>query len=146
MRSSLRAVLDQKGHQVYSIGPEAPVMQAVEVMIEKGVGALLVLAHNAPVGIFSERDVLRRVVAEGLDPREARVAQVMTADLVVVGPSTTVEEAMAICTQKRCRHLPVMEGDEILGVISAGDLNLWVTRRQSTEIEDLIRYIRGDRA
>jgi CBS domain-containing protein len=144
MSSSLKAVLDRKGHQIYSIDPLASVMRAVEAMNDKRVGALLILADNAPIGIFTERDLLVRVLAEGRDPGATRVAEVMTSELVVVGPSTTVEEAMAVCTQKRCRHLPVMEGDEVLGLISSGDLAQWVTDRQSTEIENLVRYIRGD--
>jgi CBS domain-containing protein len=143
MPSSLKAVLDKKGHQVYSIDPLASVMRAVETMNDKRVGALLILADNAPIGIFTERDILVRVLAEGRDPATTRVAEAMTSDLVVVASSTTVEEAMAICTQKRCRHLPVMDGDEVLGLVSSGDLTQWVAQRQSTEIEDLIRYIRG---
>lgn len=143
MPSSLKAILDKKGHQIYSIDPLASVMQAVETMNDKRVGALLILADNEPIGIFTERDVLVRVLAEGRDPATTRVAEVMTSDLVVVASGTTVEEAMAICTQKRCRHLPVMDGDEVLGLVSSGDLTQWVAERQSTEIDDLIRYIRG---
>jgi CBS domain-containing protein len=144
MRSPLRAVLDKKGHEVHSVGPEEPVRRAVQIMNDSGIGALLVLSGGSPIGIFTERDVLRRVVAEGRDPDQTRVGEVMTGDLAVVGPATTVEEAMAICTEKRCRHLPVMEGDELLGLVSSGDLTLWVTKVQSAEIQDLVRYIRGE--
>jgi CBS domain-containing protein len=113
-------------------------------MNDNRIGGLLVLSGGAPVGIFTERDVLVRVVAEGRDPEGTLVGEVMSANLAVVGPDTTVEEAMAICTDKRCRHLPVMDGDELLGLISSGDLTLWVTKIQSAEIQDLVRYIRGE--
>lgn len=144
MRSPLRAVLDKKGHEVHSVGPEVSVSRAVKIMHDEHIGALLVVSGSAPVGMFTERDVLVRVVAEGRDPADTPIGEVMSADLAVVGPNTTVEEAMAICTDKRCRHLPVMEGDELLGLISSGDLTLWVTKIQSAEIKDLVRYIRGE--
>ena len=144
MRTPLRVLLDTKGHAVHSVGPEESVRRAVQIMNDNHIGALLVLSGGAPTGIFTERDVLSRVVAEGRDPAETRVEEVMTADVGVVGPGTTVQEAMTICTEKRCRHLPVMEGDELLGLISSGDLTLWITKAQSAEISDLVRYIRGE--
>ena len=144
MRSSLRAVLEKKGRQIYSVDPTVTVLQAVETMNDNHVGAVLVLVDDRLVGIFTERDILVRVVAEGRDPTKTRVAEVMSCNLAVVGSDTTVDQAMAICTEKRCRHLPVMEGNEILGVVSSGDLTRWATNKKSDEIEELVRYIRGE--
>jgi CBS domain-containing protein len=145
MYEPLSAVLADKGPAVYAIEPGATVVEAVRQMNEKGIGALLVLESDRPVGIFTERDVLRRVVDAGLDPRATRVRDVMTVDLLVVGPSTRVEEAMAIMTNRRLRHLPVMDGGRLLGMVSIGDLTRWVTREQQHHIEHLVEYITGRR-
>lgn len=144
MRSRLAAILEKKGREVHSIDPEVTVSEAVKAMNDHHIGALLVVAGGRPAGMFTERDVLVRVVAADRDPATTSVAEVMTRDLLVVGSETTVEEAMAVCTQKRCRHLPVMEGDEVLGMISNGDLSRWVSESQGTEIKELFRYIRGE--
>jgi CBS domain-containing protein len=144
MRSRLAAILEKKGREVHSIDPEVTVSEAVKAMNDHHIGALLVVAGGRPAGMFTERDVLVRVVAADRDPATTSVAEVMTRDLLVVGSETTVEEAMAVCTQKRCRHLPVMEGDEVLGMISNGDLSRWVSESQGTEIKELVRYIRGE--
>jgi CBS domain-containing protein len=142
MRSPLKTILADKGRKIHSVGREASVLQAVQLMNDEHIGAVLVLAGGRPAGIFTERDVLVEIVAKGRNPAETPLAEVMTRELVVVGSETTVEEAMAVCTEKRCRHLPVMEGDELVGLISAGDLTRWVSSKQSAEIQDLIRYIR----
>jgi CBS domain-containing protein len=143
MHTPLKVLLEEKGSLVHKIGPDATVLDAVGLMNDKRVGALLVEDARRPVGIFTERDILQRVVASGQNPAETPVARVMTSDLVVVGPETTVREAMAICTEKRYRHLPVMEGEELVGMISSGDLTRWVTKSQSSEIQHLLRYITG---
>jgi CBS domain-containing protein len=144
MRSSLKAVLEKKGRQIISVDPTITVLQAAETMIDNHVGAVLVLVDDKLVGIFTERDILTRIVSEGRDPAKTRVAEVMTSSLAVVGADTTVDQAMAIFTEKRCRHLPVMDGNEILGLVSSGDLTRWVTSKKSDEVEELIRYIRGE--
>ena len=144
MRSRLTAILEKKGREVHSVGPEVTVSEAVKAMNDHHIGALLVVVAGRPAGMFTERDVLVRVVAVDRNPATTLVAEVMTRDLVVVGPETTVEEAMAVCTQKRCRHLPVMEDDEVLGMISNGDLSRWVSESQGTEIQELVRYIKGE--
>lgn len=143
MRDSLTAVLSQKGDEVYNVTPESSVLEAVQKMNQEHVGALLVCSEGKLVGIFTERDVLIRVVDRGCDPSATRVAEVMTRELVVVKPSTSVEEAMAIVTEKRCRHLPVMEEGELRGLVSIGDLTRWVTRNQQVQIQDLVNYITG---
>ena len=143
MYTPLQTLIEEKGFQVHTIGPEASVLQAVRAMNEAHIGALLVTQRGKLIGIFSERDVLARVVAERRDPSSAKVADVMTTNIAVVPPSLTVKEAMAVVTEKRCRHLPVMKGAELVGVISAGDLTRWATRDQAQTIEDLVRYITG---
>lgn len=142
MRTPLGTVLASKGRDVHSVGPKASVLEAVELMNEKHIGAVLVLDDGRPVGMFTERDVLTQIVPKRLDPAGTPVVDVMIRDILVVGPETTIEEAMAIFTEKRCRHLPVMEGDELLGLISSGDVTRWISDRQHAEIQDLIRYIR----
>jgi CBS domain-containing protein len=143
LRDSLTAVLNQKGDKVHNVTPECSVLEAVQKMNQEHVGALLVCSEGKLVGIFTERDVLIRVVDSGCDPSATRVAEVMTRELVVVKPSTTVEEAMAVVTEKRCRHLPVVEEGELRGVVSIGDLTRWVTRNQQVQIQDLVNYITG---
>lgn len=143
MNTSLNKVLEQKGKQVYVTSSSQSILAAIKTMQERKVGALLVVDDGKPVGIFTERDVMTRVVACECNPAETTVSEVMTSNLVAVGPDTTVQQAMAIVTEKRVRHLPVMTGDELLGVVSSGDLTHWVVKSQSYEIENLVRYITG---
>ena len=143
MNTALDKVLEQKGRHVYVTSPKQSVLEAVKSMQEKRVGALIVVDDGKPVGVFTERDVLNRVVTCECKLSETSVAEVMTKNLVVVSPETTVRQAMVITTEKRCRHLPVMDGDELVGVVSSGDLAHWLVRSQSFEIESLIRYITG---
>jgi CBS domain-containing protein len=143
MIDTLNAVLSSKDHTVHSVAPTASVLDAVRKMNGERIGSLLVRADDEVVGIFTERDVLTRVVDQGRDPAATTVAEVMTRDLVVVKPSITVEEAMAVVTEKRCRHLPVMDGAQLLGLVSIGDLTRWVSRHQEIHIQDLVNYITG---
>ena len=143
MNTALDKILEQKGRQVHVVSPTRSILEAVRTMQEKRVGALVVLDDGKPIGVFTERDVLNRVVSCECNPAEKSVSEVMTKNLVVVSPDTTVQQAMAIVTEKRCRHLPVMDGDELVGIVSSGDLTHWVVRSQSFEIESLIRYITG---
>jgi CBS domain-containing protein len=129
---------------VYRIAPEATVAEAVRAMNQAKVGALVVVDGDRPVGIFTERDVLVRVVDEGREAGTTRVVDVMTRQLVAIRPATTVREAMMIVTEKRCRHLPVVEEDGRLhGMISIGDLTRWMVRGQQDRIEELLSYITG---
>ena len=143
MNTSLNKVLEQKGKHVYVTSPGQTILDAVKTMQEKRVGGLLVMNEGKPVGVFTERDVMTRVVTCECNPAETPVSDVMTTNLVAVGPDTTVEQAMKIVTEKRVRHLPVMDGDEVLGIVSSGDLVHWVVKSQSHEIESLVRYITG---
>jgi CBS domain-containing protein len=136
-------ILDSKGHAIHSIRPSATVYQAVSLMGAHHVGALLVCTDDGVVGILSERDVMRRVVLERRDPRETTVASVMTREVVCVPSRATIREAMAIMTERRCRHLPVVDDGLLEGMISIGDLVHAVTRDQLIEIRQLTEYICG---
>lgn len=139
----ISTILDQKGSAVHSIQPNASVLDAVHEMNNKRVGALLVVEDDKPVGIFTERDVLMRVVGERRDPAKTAVADVMTANLITIKPTVTVEEAMRIITGKRRRHLPVVEHDKLRGLISIGDLTRWIVREKESYVDNLLDYIQG---
>lgn len=140
---TIAAVLRDKGTDVYTIGPEATVVEAAQVMDRHNVGSLLVVDGATPVGIFSERDLLRRVVVAGKDPTKVRVREVMSRDVTVVEPDTRVKEAMAIMTQRRCRHLPVVAQGKVVGLVSIGDLVRWISKDQQFQIRMLENYITG---
>jgi len=144
MEAHLDSVLAEKGRAVYTIPASATVLEAVAEMNLTGVGALLVRENGSRiVGIFTERDVLKRVTAVCLDPVTTSVRSVMTPDVIAVPPSTTVGEAMALMTARRVRHLPVVDGDDLRGLVSIGDLTRWVVQRQQHEIGHLVAYITG---
>jgi CBS domain-containing protein len=112
-------------------------------MNEKGVGALLVVDAGRPVGMFTERDVLRRVVDADRDPAQTRVSSVMSRDVMTISPGLHVEEAMTLMTTRRFRHLPVLEGGEVVGMVSIGDLMRWITLHQEDHIRQMTEYITG---
>lgn len=143
MEHQVKALLKHKGREVHSISPDATVSEAVRAMNEKKIGALLVVEEDKPVGMFTERDILQRVIDSGKDPSETRVGHVMSKDVIAIHPEATVEGAMAVMTERRCRHLPVLEGETIVGLVSIGDLTRWVSRRQANHIQDLVAYITG---
>lgn len=137
------SVLAEKGRHVYTVEKTATVAEAVREMNEKGVGALLVMEGRRPIGIFTERDVLRRVVDADKDPALLRVAEVMTRHLIMIAPNFRVEEAMELMTARRFRHLPVVEEGEVVGMLSSGDLMRWVTMDQEEHIRQMSAYING---
>jgi CBS domain-containing protein len=143
MQDTLNAVLATKGSSVYSVAPEVTVLDAVRKMNQERVGALLVCVSNELVGIFTERDVMMRVVDAGLDPTSTKVVDVMTSEVVTVRSSTGVQDAMAVISERRFRHLPVIDDGKLLGVVSSGDLTRWVSRNQEGHIQDLVNYITG---
>ncbi len=143
MQDTLKAVLAGKGSSVYSVAPEVTVLDAVRKMNQERVGALLVCVSNELVGIFTERDVLTRVVDSGRDPTSTRVVEVMTSEVETVRSSAGVQDAMALISERRFRHLPVIDDGELLGVVSSGDLTRWVSRNQEGHIQDLVNYITG---
>jgi CBS domain-containing protein len=141
MNDPIARVLESKGSSVETVSPDTTVLVAVQRMNERKIGALLVVEHDRPIGIFTERDVLVRVVAAGRDPKTTRVDEVMTQDPVIVRPDVSVGEAMLVITRRRCRHLPVMDERGLRGLISIGDLTSWVVRHQQRTIEDLHDYV-----
>lgn len=143
MQDTLDTVLTGKGARIHYVVPEVTVLDAVEIMNEERIGALLVCVSGEMVGIFTERDVLCRVVAEGRDPATTKVVEVMTQEVVAVRSSTSVEEAMAVFTEKRFRHLPVVDDGKLKGLVSSGDLTRRMSRDQKGHIQDLMNYITG---
>src|SRR6185369_13736783 len=115
MNAPITAILDRKGRNVFSISSTATISDAVAEMNRHRVGSVLVIDGGKLVGIFTERDVLRRVVGAGVDPKSARVADVMTAGVITITPESTIEETMQIFTEKRCRHLPVLDNGQLIG-------------------------------
>lgn len=138
-------VLENKGHTVWSIGPDDTVLQALELMADKDVGALVVLDGGELVGIFSERDYARRVRLQGKSSTETPVRQVMSERVLYVRPEQSIEDCMALMTDKHIRHLPVVDGGELVGLISIGDVVKSVISEQVFVIQQLENYITGSR-
>ena len=144
--STLSEILEEKGSEVYEIDASASVFEAVKRMVELNVGSLLVTDAGQVAGILTERDYLRRVALEGRTDRETEVREIMSSPLVVVNPETTVDECMALMTDRRIRHLPVVGDGRVVGMISIGDLVKFKSRQQSFEIQYLTSYITAERA
>lgn len=142
MNEPLSKVLARKGHDIESVKPTETVLAAVEKMNDRHIGAVLVCDGGRLLGIFTERDILVRVIARGADPRTTPVGEVMTKNPFSIRSDATVNEAMRLITDRRCRHLPVIDGEELRGVISIGDLTSWLVRDQQRTIEDLEDYVR----
>ena len=138
---TLRQLLGNKTAEVYSVAPNDSVIDAIRLMAQKGVGAVLVMEGAGLVGIISERDYARKVVLHGRSSAETAVREIITAEVVTVGLQQTVAECMRIVTEHRIRHLPVMDGDEVAGVISIGDLVKAVIEDQKVQLDELQRYI-----
>lgn len=136
-------LLQQKGSQVWTIGPEASVFAALELMAEKNVGALVVVEGVKLAGIFSERDYARKVVLRGRTSRETPVGEIMTGNPITVSPQESVARCMELMTEERVRHLPVVEDDRLVGIISIGDVVKEVITEQSATISYLEGYITG---
>lgn len=143
MYGFINAVLADKGRQVYAVSPNETVREAVRQMNHAGVGALIVNDHEKLVGIFTERDVLRRVVDQGRNPDTTHVKDVMTSELFVVQSQTRIEDAMAMMTAHRCRHLPVLDDGQLTGMVSIGDLNRWASINLEAHLQQLTEYITG---
>jgi CBS domain-containing protein len=142
--SLVRELLERKGLHVLTIGPSSSVLQAALLMNEHRVGSLVVVDDERVVGIFTERDVLRRVVAERRDPEVTRVGEVMTTAVVCCSPETTVDEARGVMRDRRIRHLPMADADgRLLGMISIGDLNAQLQAAQEQTVFLLTEYIQG---
>lgn len=136
-------ILARKGSTVYTVAPDATVYEAIKKMVEKKVGALLVLRDAELVGIITERDYLREVILKDRTSVNTRVASIMSTRLVCVDPGTRLAECMAIMTEKRFRHLPVMQGRDLVGLVSVGDIVKHLSAEQAFQIRYLTDYIKG---
>ncbi len=137
----LKMLLKGKGHEVWSVHPDDTVLDAIKVLAKKDIGALIVIKDDRPVGIFSERDYARNVYLKGKASLDTAVRAVMAAPVICAKLDQTVNECMALMTKKRIRHLPVMDGDELVGMVSIGDLVKSVIAEQEFTIEQLEHYI-----
>jgi CBS domain-containing protein len=144
LTGKIGSLIGKKGSQVWSLESTASVYDAIAMMAEKEVGALPILNAGKLVGIVSERDYARKVILKGRFSKETAVTEIMTSPVVSVSPSQTVEDCMRIVTEKRIRHLPVTEGDRIVGIVSIGDLVNWVITEQREAIQHLEAYIAGN--
>ena len=140
---SVAELLRGKGHAILSVSPDVPVYEALTVMAEKNVGALLVLEGERLVGILSERDYARKVILKGKSSRETPVHEIMSTHVLYVRQEQTIEDCMALMTDKRVRHLPVFEGEKLVGVVSIGDIVKAIIAEQGFVIEQLQNYIRS---
>jgi CBS domain-containing protein len=140
---TVRDILKRKGQEVWSITPEVSVYRAIEIMAEKRVGALLVISEEKLAGIISERDYARKVILKGKSSKETRVEEIMTSPVIFVEPQHSVDECMRIVTEKRIRHLPVVENEKVIGVVSIGDLVNWIMSAQEHTIQQLQYYVTG---
>ena len=140
---SVRQLLEAKAPEVFAIGPDEPVVDAIRLMADKRIGALLVMQAGKLVGIVSERDYARKVVLQGKSSKDTPVRDIMTAQVMTVGLDDTADHCMQLVTNRRIRHLPVMDGVHVLGVVSIGDLVRAVIEDQQVELEQLQRYIAG---
>jgi len=140
----VRSLLRTKGRVIWSIGPEETVYRAIELMSEKGIGCLVVLTGGQLAGIVSERDYARKVILKGRSSQDTRVREIMTTPALFVTPEKTVADAMRIMTGRRVRHLPVLEGDSVIGMLSIGDVVNWLVASQQQTIKHLHNYIAGN--
>ena len=143
--TTLNQILQVKGQSVWSVSPNDTVYDTIKLMADKNVGALVVLEGEKLTGIISERDYARKVILKGKSSRETAVKEIMSSDVVTIRPNQSIEECMALMTHKRVRHLPVLEGDKLLGMISIGDIVKAIISEQEYTIKQLENYITGGR-
>jgi len=140
---SIRQILEGKTAQVVCVTEQTPVLEVIRLMAEHAIGSVLVMRGEALVGIATERDYARKVILKGRSSQDTPVADIMSSPVITVGPGEDIRRCMQIVTEKRIRHLPVVEGGKVVGLISIGDLLKWVIREQEQEIEQLQQYIAG---
>jgi len=140
---TIRGLLKNKGNEVYSINPDATVYEALSLMADKKIGALIVMEGDRVVGVLSERDYARKVILEGRSSEGTRVKEIMTTRVLFSSPDRSIEECMAMMTDQRIRHLPIMEDERLVGVISIGDLVKAIIAEQQFLIDQMERYIAG---
>jgi CBS domain-containing protein len=143
LTDSVEHILKRKGGQIHSISPDATVYEALEKLAEKDIGALVVMSGTDVVGVFSERDYVRKVILKGRSSREMQVHEIMSSPAVTVNRKTTIDDCMHLMTSKRFRHLPVVDAGMVVGVVSIGDLVNWIMTVQDETIHQLEDYITG---
>lgn len=143
MNTSISTLLAQKSGGIFTVPSTVTVAEAVKEMNARKVGSVLVMDGTRLAGIFTERDVLRRIVGDNVDPLTTPITKMMTANVLTVAPSTTVQQVMDIFTEKHCRHLPVLDAGRLVGLISIGDVSRWVANAHRAEAESLRQYISG---
>ena len=141
--NTVAQLLNSKGHSIHSIGPDNSVLEAIKLMAQLKIGALIVLDNNAMVGIITERDYARKVILQGKSSRNTPISDIMTTNSVCARLDQTIEECMAVITEKRVRHLPVLDNNQVVGIISIGDLVKSIIAEQQFIIEQLEHYISG---
>src|ERR1700752_516 len=139
----VESVLAKKGHDVLTVAPDTTVYETLVLMAKNNVGCVLVMVEDQIAGIFSERDYARKLIIKGKVSKETPVCEVMTTEVCVVDKEKTLDECMAVMTAKRVRHLPVVEGNKLIGIVSIGDAVKGVIDENAHEIEHLIEYVRG---
>ena len=142
--SSIREVLDRKGEAVITVAGGVSVLEAIGTMSEANIGAIVIQEGNRPEGIFTERDYLRKIALKGLSSRDTMVNAVMSSPLITVPPSESTRKAMEMMTESRCRHLVVLEGSAMVGIVSLGDLVKHILQEKEAEVEQLSSYISGN--
>jgi CBS domain-containing protein len=143
MNTSIATLLEGKSRALHTVPPDVTVFEAVQKMNQHRIGAMLVMDGAKLAGIFTERDALTRVIAASLDPKTTPLAKVMTANVLTVQPEATVQQVMDIFAEKRCRHLPVVQNGQLIGLVSIGDVSRWVANAHRAEAESLRSYIAG---
>jgi len=143
--STVSTLLDSKGHDVLTIHPDLPVFEAVTQMANYSVGTAVVMENNKVIGIVSERDVIRKIILQAQDPKEIKVQEIMSTELSVVCAETSIENCMGLMTENRIRHLPVLCGEKLCGIVSIGDVVKFLAAEQNFKIKNLESYITGSR-
>ena len=139
----ISSILHQKTSALWSVAPQATVFDAIKLMAEKNIGALLVMSGGTLVGIFTERDYTRKIALHGKSSKETHVWEILSNQIITVAPDDSVEECMRLMTEHRIRHLPVLQRNEVVGIISIGDLVNWIISAQNATIEQMEQYIAG---
>ena len=145
MKSSgtVSALLHLKGSEVWSVPPETTVFEAIKIMADKNIGAVLVMSGGKLAGVFTERDYTRKVILQGKTSKETRVREIISSETFSVGLNHSVEECMKLMTEHRVRHLPVVEEGKVVGLVSIGDLVNWIISTQNAQIDQMAHYISG---
>jgi len=141
--SPISTLLHHKTAELWSIAPEATVFEAIKLMADKNIGSLLVMSGGKLAGVFTERDYTRNVALQGKSSKDTRVREIISSQVVSVTPQHSIEDCMKLMTENRVRHLPVLEGDKVVGIISIGDLVNWIISAQSAAIAQMEQYIAG---